>query len=173
MIVSDTDEIVDLLDNAGLVIGPISRNQLMASDSRNFRLVSAIIRRTNGDFILFRRSYTKKAFPGCFASVGGCVQSGKTYNQAMARELYEEVGLYLYEYTWRLLGYTRSNTDDTIGHVAVYELYCDMDIAYNNDDFCEYRVFSLAQVLQLCAQNKEVTHNIPIYFAKFYAHTRP
>jgi 8-oxo-dGTP pyrophosphatase MutT (NUDIX family) len=166
------DEIIDLLDDQGNVIGPISRAELMASASRNFRLVSALLRRPDGNFILFRRSYTKKAFPGVFASVGGCVQSGETFQQAMARELYEEVGLHLHEYPWRLLGYTKPFEDDTIGYVALYEIQYDGIIQDNTDDFCESRIFSFSQVMQLCNQKHEVTHNVPIYFSKFY-NTRP
>jgi 8-oxo-dGTP pyrophosphatase MutT (NUDIX family) len=166
------EEIIDLLDDHGNIVAPMPRSQVMASGSRNFRLASAFLRTHDGNFIMFRRAYTKKAFPGVFGSVGGCVESGETYQAAFAREVYEEVGVDVHAYSWKLLGHTTPSQDDTIGHVAVYEVSCNPVDSYNTDDFAECRIFSFDELATLCAQNKEVTHNLPILFKKFYQDSR-
>jgi 8-oxo-dGTP pyrophosphatase MutT (NUDIX family) len=163
-----TEEIIDLLDDHGTIITPMPRSQLMESGSRNFRLASAFLRTQNGNFIMFRRAYTKKSFPGLFGTVGGCVETGEAYEAAFARKVYEEVGIDVHAYSWKLLGHTTPRQDNTIGHVAVYEVFCDPINTYNTDDFAEYRIFSFEELTDLCAQNKEVTHNTPILFKKFY-----
>jgi len=43
---------------------------------------------------------------------------------------------------------------------------------YNTDDFAACRLFSFDELAQLCAENKEVTHNMPIEFKKFYQCTK-
>jgi 8-oxo-dGTP pyrophosphatase MutT (NUDIX family) len=166
------DEIIDQLDDSGAIIGPVSRTALLATGSKNYRLASALFRTREGDFIMFRRAYSKKVFPGLFGAVGGIAQTGETYEEAFAREVLEEVGLNVHDYPWKLIGYTTPQHDNTFGHVGLYEITCDSINAYNKDDFAEYRIFSFEELAALCAENKEVTHNMPIEFKKFYLHTK-
>ena len=163
------DEIIDELDDNGIVVGQVSRAKLLGADSRNYRLASALLRTPNGEFIMFRRSYSKKAFPGLFGAVGGCVQSGETYEMGFAREVLEEVGLDIYTCPWKFIGYTNPKQDNTYGHVALYEVTCSPISTYNTDDFSECRLFTFDELQQLCIANKEVTHNMPILFRKFYS----
>lgn len=162
------DEIIDELDDNGTVIRPVSRAELMATGSKNYRLASVLVRTRTGDFIMFRRAYDKKVFPGLFGAVGGCAQTGETFEQAFMREVEEEVGLDVTHYPWRLLGYTTPKDDNTFGHVALYEVICDSIRTYNSDDFAESRIFSFEELKQLCTQKEHVTHNMPILFKKFY-----
>ena len=169
MMQEKVDEMLDMLNDAGEIVGVASRNDVMQSDVRNYRLVSAFLRSPDGQFHILRRAYTKKNFGGCFASVGGCVQAGESYEQALFREIEEEVFLKPIDYTWQLLGYTNPKIDDTYGHVAVYELICSKEVTYNPEDFCEIRTLSLDELHQLCQQQTDVSHNLPIYIKKFYA----
>lgn len=161
------EEMLDILDDAGNCIGVAGRDQLIQNGFRNYKLVSAFVRSPEGFFYTFRRSYDKKCFGGCFASVGGCVQAGESYEEALFREIEEEIMLKKEEYTWRFLGNTTPLQDNTYGHVAVYELITSNKISYNTDDFCEMRILSLKD-LQLLCQTQEVSHNLPIYVQKFY-----
>jgi isopentenyl-diphosphate delta-isomerase len=162
------DEIIDQLDDNGTIIAPISRAQLLGSGSLNYRLASALLRTSDGHFIMFRRAYSKKVFPGLFGSVGGCVQTGETYESGFAREVLEEVGLDVYTCPWKFIGYTSPKQDNTFGHVGLYEVTCDPISSYNTDDFAECRLFTFDELKKLCIENREVTHNMPIIFKKFY-----
>lgn len=161
------EEMLDVLDDHGNILGVAPRSELIEGDFRNYRLVSAFIRSADNSFYMLRRAHTKKHFGGCFASVGGCVQAGESYDEALFREIEEEVFLKPTDYSWKLLGYTTPKNDDTFGHVAVYELVCMQELTYNSDDFCELRQVSLDELHTLCIQS-EVSHNLPIYVKKFY-----
>jgi 8-oxo-dGTP pyrophosphatase MutT (NUDIX family) len=162
------DEIIDQLDDNGTIIGPVSRAALLATGSKNYRLASALLRTHDGNFIMFRRAYHKTLFPGLFGAVGGCVQSGETYQEGFAREVLEEIGINVHNYPWKLIGYTTPKDDNTFGHVGLYEITCDSISSYNENDFAECRIFSFDELAQLCAENRQVTHNMPILFKKFY-----
>lgn len=165
------DELIDELDDTGTVIGPVLRTQLLARGSKNYRLASALLRTPDGRFIMFRRSYSKKCFPGLFGAVGGCVQSGESYEEGFAREVLEEVGLDVRTCPWKLIGYTTPQEDNTFGYVGLYEVICEPISNYNTDDFAECCLFTFDELQKLCHENKEVTHNMPIIFKKFYAST--
>ncbi len=167
MLIHD-DEIIDQLDDAGAILGPVSRAQLLATGSKNYRLASALLRTPDGNFIMFRRAYHKKVFPGLFGAVGGCVQSGESYEQGFMREVLEEVGLDVRTCEWKFIGYTTPKDDNTYGHVGLYEVTCDSINSYNTDDFAECRIFTFDELQKWCHENKEVTHNMPIIFKKFY-----
>lgn len=162
------DELIDELDDNGTVLGPVLRTQLLATESKNYRLASALIRTSDGNFIMFRRAYTKDAFPGLFGSVGGCVQAGESYEMGFAREVLEEIGLDIQQYPWKFIGFTTPKIDNTYGHVGLYEITCDTVPVYNPDDFAECRIFNFDELRTLCHENREVTHNMPILFKKFY-----
>lgn len=162
------DELIDELDESGAIIGPVLRTKLLATGSKNYRLASALLRTSDGNFIMFRRAYSKKVFPGLFGAVGGCVQSEETYEEGFAREVLEEVGLDVRGCEWKFIGYTTPKEDNTFGHVGLYEVICEPMSTYNTDDFAECRIFTFDELQQLCHENKEVTHNMPIIFKKFY-----
>ena len=145
---------------------------MLPTGSKNHRLATPLIPTRQGDFIMFRRAYNKKVFPGLFGAVGGCALSGETYEEAFTREVSEEVRLNVHNYPWKFIGYTTPKHDNTFGHVGLYEIACDHISTYNTDDFAECRLFSFDELAQLCTENKEVTHNMPILFKKFYRPTK-
>lgn len=162
------DEIIEILDDAGQVIGTDYRSQVMQHNFVNFKLVSAFIRDITGNFIMFRRAYHKSRYGGKFGTVGGCVGVGESYQDAFFREVQEEIGIDVAVYSWRFLGYTNPRADATIGHTAVYEIIVPLISSYTQDDFAEMRIMSQQELELLCIENKEVTHNLPIYCRKFY-----
>ena len=54
----------------------------------------AVIRHTDGDFLMMLRSPEKKSFPNCWeAGAGGCAMKGEDKLTAMRREIFEETGI--------------------------------------------------------------------------------
>ena len=87
------DEIVDLVDENDELIG---RAQMREVRARNLlrRGAAAIVRNSRGDIYIHRRADTTAAFPGWYDTVvAGSVMSGESYQQAIRRELAEEIGV--------------------------------------------------------------------------------
>jgi isopentenyldiphosphate isomerase len=86
-------EIVDLVDEEDRVIGQAPRSEVR---SRNLlhREVATIVRNAAGEIFVHRRTDTKDIFPGMYDMfVAGMVTSGESYDQAIRRELQEELGI--------------------------------------------------------------------------------
>jgi ADP-ribose pyrophosphatase YjhB (NUDIX family) len=164
----DMDEMIEVLDDNGTVLHTALRSQVMRPDFVNFKLVSAFIRDAHGNFIMFRRAYHKSRYGGKFGAVGGCVAAGESYYEALCREVQEEIGIDVTTHECKLLGYVNPKQDNTIGHVAVYEIVVSEIIDYEKDDFAEMRHFTLQELKALCNANTEVTHNLPIYVHRFF-----
>jgi ADP-ribose pyrophosphatase YjhB (NUDIX family) len=162
------DEIIEVLDDRGEVLYTASRSAILKPGFRNFRLVSCFVRTKSGIFHMFRRAYHKASYGGKFGSVGGCVTAGESYEEALARELYEETSIVLATCSWKQLGYLTPSNDNTIGHVALYEVITEAVPVYSFDDFAELRAMDLDELKNLCITAQEVTHNLPIYVQKFY-----
>src|SRR3954465_14236530 len=66
--------------------------QTRMADESMVHVVAAVIER-DGRFLLGKRSVTKKSAPGYWAPVVGRIQNGESEEQAVVREVREEVGL--------------------------------------------------------------------------------
>lgn len=165
---ADMDEMIEVLDDNGVVLRTALRSQVMRPDFVNFKLVSAFIRDAQDNFVMFRRAYHKSRYGGKFGAVGGCVAAGESYYEALCREVQEEIGIDVTTHECTLLGYATPKQDGVIGHVAVYEIIASEMINYAVDDFAEMKHFTLQELKALCDANTEVTHNLPIYVHNFF-----
>lgn len=65
----------------------------MSDRSNDTNFVAGAIIAKNGKIFVARRADHKKAFPGLFELVGGHVEKGETFEEAVIREVKEEVCL--------------------------------------------------------------------------------
>jgi isopentenyl-diphosphate delta-isomerase type 1 len=90
------EELLDLLDEAGKVVGRVRRGEVHGNPSLRHRAVHIFVRNSRGDLYLQKRSRLKRVAPGLWdTSVGGHVPSGESYEQGALRELEEELGIVL------------------------------------------------------------------------------
>ena len=73
-----------------------------------------------GKVLLAKRSVGRKTYPGCWSFPGGHVEKGETLNDALARELHEEVGLIPRVY--KRIGSVAEPNPDADGQV-IYHMY--------------------------------------------------
>jgi isopentenyldiphosphate isomerase len=86
-------EIVDLVDEDDLVIGRAPRREVRARNLLH-REVAAIVRNSAGQIYVHRRTESKDVFPGMYDMfVAGMVAAGESFEDAIRRELAEELGI--------------------------------------------------------------------------------
>ncbi len=105
------NEILDLLDEQGAVIGTIKRGECHGDPDKRHRAVHILVCNAKGEYYLQKRTASKKIQPGKWdSSVGGHLPSGEDYEQGALRELAEELGVSLpdasrlehaHDYIWR------------------------------------------------------------------------
>ncbi|MEH1812384.1 MAG: NUDIX domain-containing protein [Nostoc sp.] len=132
------DEILDIVDENDCVIGQNKRSEIYRQRLCNFRVVNAFVINSLGQLWIPRRSAHKSIFPLCLdVSMGGHVETGETYEDALQRELKEELNLELNTLNIRLLGYLTPHQYQVSAFMKVFEIKLDCSPEYNKNDFIE------------------------------------
>src|SRR5579863_8280058 len=86
-------EVVDLVDESDSVTGRATIDDCLQRGLLH-RAVAVLVRRSDGDLVLQRRSLSDRWHPGLWTlSSTGHVKAGEDYADAAARELREELGI--------------------------------------------------------------------------------
>jgi len=87
------DELVDQLDEMGIVVGTVSREE-MRRDNLLHRSVFVVIRNNADELLVHQRASWKDLWPDSWdIAVSGVVAAGEAWELAAARELAEELGI--------------------------------------------------------------------------------
>jgi isopentenyldiphosphate isomerase len=87
------EELVDVLDAAGAVVGTATRAEMRARNLRH-RSVGIVVLDGHGRLLVHRRSDDKDVWPGRWdLACGGVVGAGEAWDDAARRELAEELGI--------------------------------------------------------------------------------
>lgn len=93
----EEQELLDVVNDRDEVIDSIHRRDMMSlrdTPGRYLRVIEVFLQRPNGDIYLPRRSTEKKIFPGSLDhSAAGHIDKGESYENALVRETYEELGI--------------------------------------------------------------------------------
>ena len=149
------EERFDIVTEAGEVIGAASRSRCHRDPSLLHRAVHLFVFDEGGRVFLQRRSVQKDIQPGKWdTSVGGHLQQGESVEQALRREMAEELGLdpslpveLLHEYVWRL------PVESEL--VRTYRCTCAGPFSLQADEidegrfFCAQELFDLSEAGQL------------------------
>ncbi len=97
-------EYFDIINREGKIIGKATREECHGDRSLAHRTVHVLVFNSNGELFLQKRPMNKDIQPGKWdTSVGGHLDLGETFYQAVRREMKEELGIdvpveYLYDY---------------------------------------------------------------------------
>lgn len=165
---SPTDERLDVVDDAGRVIGQATRGTCHGDPQLRHRAVHVIVERSDGRIVLQKRSKHKDVQPGRWdTSVGGHVNPGEHVDDAASRELAEELGIrcvpltHLYEYEWR------SQRETEL--VTTYHLTYDGPVVPHPDETDAVRDWTRDEIASALASGT-FTPNFETEFRRFCRH---
>lgn len=134
--VVENDELIDVVNEHDQHIATVWRSKKETVPGY-YRSVLAFIVAPSGKLCFLRRAATK-SYPLEWALVGGGVQSGESYDVAMAREVFEEANIEVKNYSVKFLGLVTPHEFPSKYFKAVYEIQIDQEhVAFTKADFCE------------------------------------
>lgn len=120
---SEYNEIIDIVDEHDNKTHSMLRADAIAQKTAYRRLVFVFLKNPEGKLCFLQRANHLSYHPGSYALVGGGVQAGETYEQALLRETEEEVSFI--PRTYKLLEILSPKEIQGQCFKAVYEVEAD------------------------------------------------
>ena len=164
----EEDELVDIVNEHDHVIDTQWRTVSTANNVPYRRVVLAFIINNENKFGIFKRAAHKSHAPGQLALVGGGVKSGETYDQAMIREIAEEINVSVSQSDLRCLGYLKPHEDYLGFFKKIYEIRVDTQtVPFNPADFSD-AFWMHSHELDGYREQHEVANGLDFLLAKYY-----
>jgi isopentenyldiphosphate isomerase len=155
------DELLDLVNENDQVIGQMPRSEVHAKKLSNYRVINVFLMNEAGKLWIPRRAQDKALYPLCLdASTAGHVASGETYEQALIRELMEEVRIDATSLSYKFLGALNPHEHYTTAFMKVYLLFVNDVPDYNPNDFVEYFWLTPQELLRRLAGGDKGKKNL-------------
>lgn len=163
------DEYLDLVDENDQVVGKEKRSVVYQKKLSNFRVINAFIINSQGQIWIPRRTATKRVFPLCLdMSVGGHVESGETYEDALHRETLEELNIDLSSTPYKFLGHLTPPANNVSAFQKDYEIRMDKVPDYNPGDFVEYFWLTPKELFERIEKGDKTKNDLPKLVKIFY-----
>ena len=162
------EELLDVVTENGEIIKTLPRSEIHGNPSLMHRVVHVLVFNSSNELFLQKRSMSKDVAPGKWdTSVGGHVNSGETLEEAVRREMEEELGITGSDLDF-LYTYIHSN-DYESELVYTYSCIFDGRIIFQEDEIDDVRPWSLSEIKEntgkgILSDNFE--HEINIYFKR-------
>lgn len=152
------DEFMDIYDSDRKRTGQtVARDGARMGDGQYLLYVLAIIQDMQGRILITQRSMEKHWAAGWWEITGGGVSAGETSEEAIVRELAEEVGLDVADYPLEVV-YTYENVDPESGDnyfVDIYRFQLDFrvgDIVLQDSEAIGCKLVTFDEIDQLAEQ---------------------
>ena len=96
-------ELLDVVDENNDILGIVEERKIVHEKALWHRLVSCWIMNEKGEILLQKRSSIKKRNPNKWSRTGGHVNAGESVENAIIREVKEEIGIELSKQKLKLL----------------------------------------------------------------------
>jgi isopentenyldiphosphate isomerase len=138
-------EMLEVVNEKGETIKSLPRSEIHGNPALLHRVVHVLVFNENGELFLQKRSMNKDVAPGRWdTSVGGHVSAGETLDEAMKREMEEELGIAVCA-TKFLYTYIHSNEFES-ELVYTYSCIYNGAIHFQQDEIDEVRPWSLDEI---------------------------
>lgn len=152
------NELIDVLDENGKFLGySVDRDEVHKQNLWHNH-ASAWIMNNEGKILLQQRALTKKKNPGVWAKTGGHVDAGETCEDAIKREIYEEIGLKVDDnkiYKMEVFKSTKPNEHYfSYGYVVLTNLK-ENDFILQKEEVNKVKYYDIEELEQLKRNNDE------------------
>ena len=147
-------ELITHVDEHDNILGVRPKTDFIEDPSLYYRTSHLYIFNSKGELLIQQRSKTKRVYPGLYdTSVSGTVRAGETYEEAIARETYEELGIKDLSYNF-VLKNTRTN-DIHSNHETLYSATYDGSITCQEGEVEKTHWMSKSQIIQKMKDHPE------------------
>jgi len=143
----DREEMLEVVNLSGEVIRTLPRSEIHGNPSLIHRVIHVLVFNSRRELLLQKRSLDKDVAAGKWdTSVGGHVNPQETLNEAVRREMEEELGISDCEPEF-LYSYIHSNSYET---ELVYTFSCTYDgrINPNTQEIDEVRPWKIEEIIE-------------------------
>ena len=164
------EEILEVVDRQGRIIGSAPRSVIHADPTLIHRVVHVFVFHTDGRLLLQKRSKSKDLYPGRWdTSVGGHVSPGEDTLAAALREMREELGISRDSLTF-LSSHIFEGSHET-ELVCAYSCLHDGPFLQNTEEIDELRYWSFEEIGN--ALGRDVfTPNFEVSYARCLSRTK-
>ena len=142
---TDQDEFLDVVTEKGEIIKTLPRNEIHGNPSLIHKVVHVLVFNREGALLLQKRSVHKDVAPGKWdTSVGGHVNTGEALDEAVRREMEEELGITACKPKF-LYTYIHSNPYET-ELVYTYSCVHDGEIRFDKNEIDEIRAWDTDEI---------------------------
>lgn len=149
-------ELLDVFDENNNYLGCSLDRSEIHEKKQWHRHVSAWIMNKEGRVLLQKRSLSKKRNPGKWAKTGGHVDAGETCEQAIKREIYEEIGLTINEIDNIEIFKSKEDKENyySYGYIFITDLK-EEEFKLQKEEVEEVKYFSIEELEELKKQNND------------------
>ncbi len=162
-------ENVDIVDENNNITGSTTKD-IAHKEGFLHRCIIAELRDSEGRWVFVRQSSSRQD-KGQFASaMGGHIKSGETEEEALKREVFEELGIKSFKHNLKgKFVYNRPVNNHTENHYfIVYEIVTDSDIVLNEESV-EYQKFTKEELKDELMNNpQKFGASLLFIFSKLY-----
>lgn len=132
-----SQEILDLVNEDDEVIDTLLRDEIYLNNLKHVRVVNVFIRNDKGEvWIPIRAAHKQIAPNGYDVGVGGHVEHGESYDEALAKEVKEEIGWDMKSLKYREIG--KYGPHEGLSCVSmIYEISSNAQPELNLEEFSE------------------------------------
>ena len=150
-------ELIDVYDENNNYSGySVSRKEIHENNLWH-RHVSCWIMNEKGEILMQQRAFSKFKNPGKWAKTGGHVDSGETPDQAIKREVFEEIGLIIDDKNINNIETFKSKTKEnyySYGYIFMTNLKED-EFVLQEDEVAAVKYFTIEQLEQFKKDNNQ------------------
>ena len=144
---STADQVIDSVDSRDRVIGSVERSDALQQGA-NFRVAHLFLFNDNSELLLQRLASSRPRHPGCWgSSVATYVNAAETYQEAIIRRTFEELGVRLQDP--KFVGKTAMEEEGSTKFVCLYSAVWNGPMTVDTDHISEVRHLSMEEVCRL------------------------